>query len=47
LKHHVGYNETDGHISEPLYKGHLSIMANFDQSIVAVIHRFYCSQTCL
>jgi len=30
---HVGYNETDGHISEPLYKGHLSITANFDQSL--------------
>jgi len=33
LKHHVGYNETDGHISEPLYKGHLSITAHFDQSL--------------
>jgi len=33
LKHHVGYNETDGHIYEPLHKGHLSIMANFDQSL--------------
>jgi len=30
---HVGYNETEGHISKPLYKGHLSIMANFDQSL--------------
>jgi len=33
LKHHVGYNETVGHISDPLYKGHLSITANFDQSL--------------
>jgi len=33
LKHHVDYNETDGQISEPLYKGHLSITANIDQSL--------------
>jgi len=38
LKHHVGYNETDGHISKPLYKGHLSITDNFDQSLGWVLY---------
>jgi len=33
LKRQVGYNETDDYIFEPLCKGHLSIMANFDQSL--------------
>jgi len=33
MKHCVGYNETGGHIFEPLYKGHLSIMGSFDQSL--------------
>jgi len=33
MKHHVGYNETGGHTFEPLYKGHLSITDNLDQSL--------------
>jgi len=27
MKHYVGYNDTDRHIFEPLYKCHLSLTA--------------------
>jgi len=33
MKHHVKYIEMGGHIFEPLYKDHLSVMANLERSL--------------